>query len=425
MNSQRISLRMSEVRQRLNELSAVETPTDEQTAELQTLMDEHKSLEVRYRAAVTAEGEEETRRQNLEGAADGEGTELRALRSRARLGSYIVAALRGARPAGAEAELSQALGEPEPADGSVAVPWTMFDGGADAGAAADEPERRASSTTAALTGGTVQRPVLQRLFGRDVLDALGVRLDAVPAGRSRWPLLTDGAGPLPTAEDASGPAAVAPSFSTTVLQPHRLTGRYVFTVEQAAEVMDLEQALRRDLVDAARAAMCNQVLSGDGTGAEVRGFYTAISAPPDPTDEADYGDYAAAPAMVVDGIHAGMESQVGAVLGVHTYQHAAGVFQAGSGESGLEAMVRRGRAIMASNYVPAPASNIQKGNIFHAGGDAMRGDSIAAVWPSLNIIRDIYTDAAEGRVRLTWLILWDAYVAFRSRAYRRRAFKLA
>ena len=40
----------------------------------------------------------------------------------------------------------------------------------------------------------------------------------------------------------------------------------------------------------------------------------------------------------------------------------------------------------------------------------MRGDSVAAVWPTLEIIRDIYTQASQG-VTLTWVSLWDAYAA--------------
>ena len=54
----------------------------------------------------------------------------------------------------------------------------------------------------------------------------------------------------------------------------------------------------------------------------------------------------------------------------------------------------------------------------------MRGERIAAVWPSLEVIRDIYTQASQG-VTLTWVTLWDAQTAFRAAAYQRVAFKLA
>ena len=72
---------------------------------------------------------------------------------------------------------------------------------------------------------------------------------------------------------------------------------------------------------------------------------------------------------------------------------------------------------------------IQNGNIYHAagangGGASMRGDSVAAVWPSLEIIRDPYSKASQGVV-LTWVTLWDLEAAFRSAAYERISFKIA
>ena len=48
----------------------------------------------------------------------------------------------------------------------------------------------------------------------------------------------------------------------------------------------------------------------------------------------------------------------------------------------------------------------------------MRGDSVAAMWPTLEVIRDIYSKASQG-VLLTWVALWDAKTAFRSAAYQR------
>ena len=72
---------------------------------------------------------------------------------------------------------------------------------------------------------------------------------------------------------------------------------------------------------------------------------------------------------------------------------------------------------------------IQNGNIYHSagpngGGASLRGDSIAAMWPTLEIIRDIYSQASVGVV-LTWVTLWDAETAFRAAAYQRIAFRLA
>ena len=61
-NSQKLALRLSEVRQKLNELLAIDNPNDEQRAELAQLSGEYPGLETQYRAAVIAESEETERR---------------------------------------------------------------------------------------------------------------------------------------------------------------------------------------------------------------------------------------------------------------------------------------------------------------------------------------------------------------------------
>ena len=73
------------------------------------------------------------------------------------------------------------------------------------------------------------------------------------------------------------------------------------------------------------------------------------------------------------------------MIGDETYQHAAGVYQAGSGEAGTEALNRRSMSCIASTYIPAAASMKQSAILHAAGpnGGAMRGDSVAAMWPTL------------------------------------------
>ena len=79
--------------------------------------------------------------------------------------------------------------------------------------------------------------------------------------------------------------------------------------------------------------------------------------------------------------------------------------------------------LAASSYVPAKNnSDIQDGNILHGGGSD-RGDSVAALWPAIELIRDPYTQASQG-VILTWITLWDCQTAFRAGGYSRETFKV-
>ena len=430
-NAQKLAVRLSEIRQRLNEIAGLEgdAVTDEIRAEADTLTTEYQSKETQHRAALVVEADEQRAAAGEFGNADGEPAEVRALMGRVNLGEYLGAAAAGIGLSGAPVELASALEVPAfGGSGGIAIPWAVLAAGRPEPRQAPDPEGRAFTTTAAYGGPIMQRPILQRLFGRDIMDALGVRIDTVPAGRTEWPLITGGVAPDMKAEGTAADAAVSAAFSTETLKPKRLTGRYEFTHEMNAQVLDLEQALRRDLADSVMSKMNDLILNGDeATNAqEPDGFLTTIAAPTDPTAQAAYSDYAKVAASAVDGIHAVSEREVGIVLGVETYRHAAGVFQTGSGEAGTEAMMKRSRAVMASSFVPdaAGANTIQDGNLLHAGGDAMRGDSVAAVWPTLEVIRDIYSQASQGVV-LTWVTLWDAQTAFRSAAYKRIAFRLA
>ena len=432
-NAQKITIRLSEVRSRLNEISGLDELTDEIRNEADALGVEYKDLEIRHRSAIIAEGEEEQRAAGAFDNGDGESAEVRSLLTRVTIGDYLNPASAGLGLAGAAGELNAALSCPiVGTSGGVLVPWRILAGPEHRELAKDKgQEQRAFTTTTAYAGGVAQRPILQRLFGMDIMMALGVRIDSVPAGRTEWPLISGGVAPDQKAEAAAADAAVTAVFATETLKPKRLTGKYEYTHEQAAQVPDIEQGLRRDLADAVKAKMNDLILNGDeSTNAqEPDGFLTTIAAPTDPAATAVYADYAGVHATAVDGIHASKETEVSGVIGTECYVHAAGVYQAGSGESGSEALMNRSRSCMASSFIPAAtgATKIQNGNILHAAGPnggAMRGDSIAAIWPSLEVVRDIYGQASQGVV-LTWVTLWDAQTAFRAAAYKRVAFRLA
>ena len=427
-NSQKIAVRLSSIRQALNRLSALPEPTEEEKREMAALTAEYPTVEERHRAAIVGESAEAEAREagaeGAEGRETGEGAELRKLQRDARLSRYLLAAAGGVPVDGAESELLDALevrGGVGVQPGAVQVPWSVL---------LTEPEQRASTTTGAYQAEVNQRPILQRLFGAGIFDMLGVRLDTIPQGHSSWPLITAGVTPVQTAEDADAPPAVSYTVAPQTLTPHRLTGRYEFTAEAAASVIDLEGALRRDLADAVMSAMSNQLLNGDGTAPNVTGFYNRLAVPTAPTAETSYAQYARTPASGVDGLHASMENEVSVLMGTDVYQHSAGIFQAGSGEAAIEAIKRRCRSCMASVYVPAAdgTTHISTGNIIHSGGPnggAMRGDSVAGAWSSgLQLIRDIYTQAASGVTVLTWLSLWDCYTAFRADSYARVSFQI-
>ena len=308
----KITLRLSEVRARLNEISGLDELTDEVRNEAEALQGEYKDLEIRHRAAIVSEAEAEAQAAGkFPSGGDAETAELRSLLTHedTSVSTFLSRAATGSALDGRAAELNAALDVPTHGkSGGINVPWHVL-AGPEARA-----EERAFTTTATNDGSTMQRPILQRLFGPGVMDLLGVRIESVPSGMAEWPLVTSGVAPAMKVEASAANAAVALGQTFEILKPKRLTGKYEFTHEAAAQVPSLEAALRRDLGDAIRSKMSDLILNGDETtnAHEPDGFLTTIAAPTVPGAVAGWTDFAALASAGVDGIHASRESQCNA-----------------------------------------------------------------------------------------------------------------
>ena len=420
LKTQSLQIEQSEKREALNKLLGIESEklTDEERGSMDELSKRLVDIEPELRAALALEGTEAKEFEQT-----GEGAEVRSLLQQVTLNDYLDSAVNGIGTKGAAIELNDALDLPMTGKAGIAIPWNVLEV-----RQVIEPgtEKRAFTDTGDYAGGVAQRPILQRLFGPGIMDLLGVRIDSVPAGRTEWPLITAGVAPDMKTEGDAATDAVPATFGTETLKPKRLTGKYEYTHEQAAQVPDIEQALRRDLADAVKSKMNSLVLLGDEdtNSQEPDGFFTTIAAPSAPSGVADFADYAGLPALGVNGIHASMEAEVNVLLGTNTYRHAAGIYATNSDfQSAIETLNKRCMKCMASSYVTDPASNVQQALLHSAGsnGGAMRGDSIAAVWPALEVVRDIYSQASQG-VSITWVTLWDCQTAFREASYVRTSF---
>ena len=333
--------------------------------------------ETAFRAALTAAPEAPGA---SPGSSDGESAEIRALVAGVHIADYFTPAFGGRSVEGRAAELNAAFATPlHGGSGGPVVPWRLL-----------RSEHRAFSTTGSYDGPTVQRPILQELFGPGIMDTLGVRIDDAGVGSTEYPLLTGGVLPVQTKEETAAGVAVAATFTVAALKPKRLTAKIEFTHEQAASVAGLEAAYKTNLVDALRSRMQVEILNGAAPTAQqpqrVEGFFTKIMAPANPSAVAAYSDYAGAHAVAVDGIHAEMETQVSSVIGDATYRHAATVYQAGSGESGQRGAgpalpdVRRellrpgpGRRGSAGGDVPCGRTRGRRHARRQRGGDVGRG----------------------------------------------------
>ena len=67
----------------------------------------------------------------------------------------------------------------------------------------------------------------------------------------------------------------------------------------------------------------------------------------------------------------------------------------------------QGLTMRSSTHVKAGALVAQDTYAYACKGNGKDGAAVAAIWPSMQLIRDPYTNAAEGQVSLTAIQLWD------------------
>ena len=418
-SKQKLELRLSEIRTRLNEISGLEGEafTEEIRTESETLAGEFRDTESRWRSAMIADSENngggggENRR-----VEDSESAEIRQLSEKIELGRYLESAATRSSLTGAESELNAALNI---RSSGVSVPWQAI---------APRRLERAVEARADVSTGlpaqgsmTIERDFVGRVFAGGGADFLGVRFDSVPVGEASHFVLTAGAS---AAHKAAGGEqdSVAATIEGKVLEPHRLTAAYSFRVEDLARSQNLEEALRMDLAGALREAMDSAVLNGAADGPA--GLLNTLTAPDDPTVEIAYVGAIGQAAQGVDGRYARNLLQIRMLLGSETYQKIAAAFNSDGTMTGSDYLIQRSGGLAATALIPdADGNNIQAGVLSRM---ETPGNAVAAVWEqgvSLTI-RDEFTRANRGEVRLQAIGLWD-FAILRSDGFESLKFLLA
>lgn len=415
-NSQKLAVRSSEIRSRLNDLSGMATAelTDELRSETDALTTEYRDVESQYRAALISEGEAE------QGAADAgsvtEDAEHRArreLRGKSRLSRYISAAVNARAVDGPEAEFSAACGCPG------TVPFEMFD------------EQREAVEQRAVTPGPASArtpfgPIVPALFQRSAMAWLGIDMPTVGVGDSSYPVLGTSVTAGVVAESADA-AETAGQFTVTSARPRRVTGAFRFTREDAARLSGMEEALRMNLGQVVGDQLDNQGVNGSASGdGTLKGLFAILDNPTAPAASAeDFARYVTAVASHVDGTFSVDLAGIRALVGPKTYQHMSSVFRHNSSDMTAEAWATtRTGGLRVSPRIADPASNIQQAIIRRANP---AGDRVAVmpVWQGLEIIRDPYTGAKKGEVVVTAVALVGDVVVLRDGAFVQDSFRLA
>lgn len=388
--------RQSRERQRMAELAAADELTDETRSELDTLEKGTPDLERQIRAArVAVEGEGETRETRDDG--DAEARELRELRGRVRMAGYVAAAVEQRAADGAEAEYNQARGI-----AGNRFPLEML----------APIETRATTNTDTVT---TPRRWLDRLFAGTAAAHLGITMESVPAGVASFPITTAGASAAQRGRTEAA-ADAAWTVGVSELKPTRNAVRLVFSVEDAARIPTLEDALTRDLRMALVEGVDRAVFLGDSganeNSADITGLQTAagltertITQSAKTTGEGVLKAFGG----LIDGKHAMSAGDLRIVLavGANTLWFSERANTGASADTLIGELMRRSGLSWMTRAEIEAATTADKFGGFVGLGRGIEGAGVAAVWEAGELIRNPYDGAAKGEVALTLSYLWN------------------
>ncbi len=403
LDSVKIQRRQSEIRQQLAELVGKESLTEDETRSMETLDTEYRSNETRYRAALIAEDEERREAgEELETRSDKEwgklidGFEVRQIAMALDTGHQI-----DGRTAEVVTELRSQGGYQ-----GLPVPWEALE---------------VRSTVSSGTPDPVQtRPIIDRLFPNSVAAQMGAQMISIDHGDIEWPVVTQGA-TVGWQASETGDVPAPQAFQTTdrAMAPDNTLGVRMQITRKALKKSGaaLEQAVRRDMNSAMGVEMDRVVFLGSGASGEPLGVVagaatygiteTAVNA------TADWAAYRAAITSFITRNAATGPGSVNGLIRPELWDFLDGkIWDPGSGITEWDRLVARiGKLPMSHNALAAPTgspSAVSSLLTTSAGGVA---PIFVGKWGAVDLIRDPYTDAASGGLRLTALATMDVTVA--------------
>ena len=384
----------SKARQRAVELSRETELTPETRAEMDTLEGRSPDLERQLRAARVAVEAEEAAVETRED--DGEDAEIRALRDRSRVSSYMQAAVEQRAVGGAEGEFNAARKMP-----ANCFPLELL---------APRVEERTETNVDAQS---TQTRWIDRVFSQASAMMLGVTFDQVAPGAASYPVTATGAtaaqrGRQQVAADAAW------TLSVEELKPTRNAVRAVYSNEDALRLPGLEDALRRDLGMALSDGVDKAIFVGDAgadeNSADIVGLTTAagvVEKTISQTNKIKAAQSLQAFVELVDGKHAAGVQDLRCVLTTGSHTLCAVTIANSAAENQTLLGFLKANGLMCSVRGDLE-DNTADGDFgaFVGRARGIAGAAVAAVWSSAQLIVDPYTAAAKGEVALTLSYLW-------------------
>ena len=401
LKSQELTIKLSEKRQKINDLLGKEKRSGSEINELDDLTKSVQGLEVEFRAAMTAEDSAVDDAKDLFGD-DGEKAELRQLRDKVSVSNYTKAAIEGRQAAsGAELEFNQALNI-----GADGFPLILLAG--------KEPEKRTTSDTDTAVR---PRPWLDRLLADTMAAYLGISFTSVDPGVASYPVTTAGATGAQRGRTEAATAA-AWTIGTKELKPTRNAVHLEFSKEDSMRIPMLDESLIRDLRAGLRESIDKVVFLGDDGAnentADITGLNTAASVVEKTLKQADKvkaGKTLEVFNSLIDGVHAsGLDDlRIVASEGSHTLWTGQVLSVSNETASMFKTLANflNDNGVMWKVRQLETATTNGKFGAFLSRQRGITGAAVAPVWSAGELIRDPYTKAKSGECLLTLSYYWN------------------
>ena len=414
--TQKIQIRQSELRESLNKLLDRDERTPEQDTELRELTDKAVATEVELRAAIVAAPDPVTVTADTEHV-DPETRERLELRSRVSLGSFLLAAMQGREPAGAEGEYAAAF-KAKPGH----IPLDLWE----RDRPAPTPETRAATPAPATGTGVTVAPIQPHVFAPSIAPLLGIDMPTVESGGYTEMTIT-------TAVQAAARAKLndddftAGALTPLTANPRRISARMSISVEDVALIgqTNFEAALRQNVSMALSDEYDDQCINGDGTAPNVEGLIDQLTAATAQGTLNTFALFLASLASAIDGLWATRLSEVAVVTNADAYKLSAVQFRGNSSDLSFSDYARQALGgWWCNSRMPATASTKATGIVYRMGRPGLR-TACHPTWGQIGI-DDIFSDSRSGQRHFSvHLLVGDKVLIVQPDAYDQIQFKVA
>ena len=399
-----IARRQSEIRQHLSTLVTKTEASADELRSMETLDGEYRTNEVRYRAAlITEDTERREAGADLETRSDRAWADLMAGFEMRQVALFLD---EGRNLDGKTAEIVTELRSAGGFRG-IPVPWAALE---------------TRNTIAAGTPNPLQtRPIIDRLFPDSVAARMGAQMIAIESGLTEWPVVTSAVA-AGWAATESGNVAGPTIYATTdrAMAPNNTLGIQMRISRRAMKQTGdaLEQAIRRDMNGAMGQALDAAVFLGTGAAGQPLGVIagaatygitsTAIAA------AATWAAFRGAVSRFLQANAAGSPDAVKLLIRPEVWEKMDGTLITSTAVSEWDRLtgnIPDANIAMSANALAVPTGAPLACSALlttAAGGVA---PIYCGLWGAVDLIRDPFTDAQLGGLRITALATMDVTVA--------------